>query len=316
MRIVTALSLMLLLVCGVLADDTQQTPRESYEAFVKAVLDNDMKAEARQATFARYFDFDTWVKNRAAREGKVYTKDEQTELREQWFELFASDEFRDTYRNRDVKILEEPEPDRDKGRAELVISIQTTEGETKKFRVLMTLSQDGSHWRWYSIPRIQQPAAKLTREQKIARIEQGLKLIADKRNQLDAQEKALRIELKRLRAELAEKAAGNSPFATPRSVVETAWKAIEKGSADRLLDCHTTQRVRESKLDDVNSRLGKLRKRLMSWEIVDSTIDENDPGRATVRVKLKLQRTGDSDGRTISVPVVRDGDDWKIDEAP
>jgi len=54
----------------------------------------------------------------------------------------------------------------------------------------------------------------------------------------------------------------------------------------------------------------------MAWLVLDSTIDEKDPARAVVRVQLKLQRTGDTDQRTISVRVLKAGENWKIDEAP
>ena len=58
MRTSAAIAFLMLLVCTALADDASQTPRESYEAFVNAVLDKDIDADAQQATFERYFDFD------------------------------------------------------------------------------------------------------------------------------------------------------------------------------------------------------------------------------------------------------------------
>lgn len=316
MRTATVIVALLLSATVVLADEKTDTPRESFEAFVKAVLDTDLDADARKAQFERYFDFDTWLKGHAAEEGKVYTEKETADLKQQWFELFQSDEFRATYRSRNVRVLEEPDPDRARGHAELVIAMQGKDGKDEKFRVLMTLSKDGTHWRWYSIPRIEETAAPLTSREKVKKIEAALKTIADKRAELDAQEKALRGELAKLRSDLAEKDAGASPFASPKSVVESAWKAIEKGDADALLDCHTTRRVSESKLSDVEAKIKRLRERLMNWKVLDSTIDEHDASRASVRVKLSLQRTGESDERTITIRVVRSGDDWKIDEAP
>lgn len=316
MRTCTAIAALMLLVSSVLAEDQQQTPRESFEAFVAAVLDEEMTAEDRRAVFERYFDFDTWLQDRAAEEGKVHTDDETAELRQQWFELFESTQFRDSYRRRNVRVLKEPAADRARGRAELVIAMQGPELEDEQFRVRMTLSEDGTYWRWYSIPRIEEDVPTLTPEQRVKRIEEAMQLITEKRALLDAQEKALREELTRLRSELAEADAGKSDYASPISVVESAWRAVEKGDADALLDCHTTRRVSESNLEDLKTKLEKTRVRLMKWEVLDSTIDEQNPARADVRVRLTLQQTGEPDRRVVTVPVVRDGKEWKIDEAP
>lgn len=316
MRTCTAIAALMLLVSSVLADDQQQTPRESFEAFVAAVLDEEMTAEDRRAVFERYFDFDTWLQDRAAEEGKVHTDDETAELRQQWFELFESTQFRDSYRRRNVRVLKEPAADRAKGRAELVIAMQGPELEDEQFRVLMTLSEDGTYWRWYSIPRIEEDVPTLTPDQRMKRIEEAMQLITEKRALLDAQEKALREELTRLRSELAEADAGKSDYASPISVVESAWRAVEKGDADALLDCHTTRRVSESNLEDLKAKLDKTRVRLMKWEILDSTIDGQNPARADVRVRLTLQQTGEPDRRVVTVSVVRDAKEWKIDDAP
>lgn len=316
MRTITTITALMLLVTSVICQDAPQTPRESFEAFIAAVLDDDMEADARRLVFERYFDFESWLQGKAAEEGNVFTEDEITEFRSEWFKLFESKQFSDTYRRRNVRVLEEPAADRAKGTAELVIAMEAQDGSTEKFRVLMTLSADGTNWRWYSIPQIEDKAEALTPRERLARIEHALKLIDEQRAELDAQEQALRNELKQLRSELAEADAGSSPFATPKSVVESAWQAIEKGDADALLDCHTTRRVSESKLDEVKAKLTKTRERLMAWKVLDSTIDALNPGLAIVRIELKLQRTGDVDERTVSIKVVRDGKDWKIDEAP
>ncbi|MCA8918459.1 MAG: hypothetical protein KDB32_05230 [Planctomycetes bacterium] len=316
MRTVTAFALLALLACTAVCQDQTETPRESFEAFIAAVLDQEMDADARNLVFERYFDFDSWLKGKSAEAGNVYTEEEVDEFRSQWFTLFESSQFSDTYRQRNVRVLEAPSADRAKGMAELVIAMDAQDGSTEKFRVLMTLSADGTHWRWYSIPRIEDSAESLTPSERIKRIEDALKLVADQRAELDAQERALKKELRQLRSEMAETNAGTTPFATPKSVVESAWTAVEKGDVDALLDCHTTRRVSESKLDAVKAKLTKTRERLMSWSVLDSTIDSANPGLATVRVELKLQRTGDIDERTVSIRVVRDDKDWKIDEAP
>lgn len=306
----------MLLATTVIADEKQLTPRESFEAFVDVVMREDMTAEDRAKAFEQYFDFDTWLTEREKSNGKTYAEDERAGMKSDWLSLFRSAEFRDSWRKRKVRVLEEPTPDRKLRKAELVISMTGAGGTEEKFRVLLTLAEGGSHWRWYSIPQIESELPEPTLEERITKAEAQLTALAELRQQLNERETALREEITRMRAELAEAGAGDSPYATPKSVVETAWRAIEKGDASGLLDCHTTRRIAAAKTETLNASIKKTRERLMSWEILDSTIDADDSTRAVVRVKLKLQRTGDTDERTISVTVLKIGETWKIDELP
>jgi hypothetical protein len=254
------------------------------------------------------------VKDRETSEGASYTESEREQMKKDWLELFHSREFRDSWRKRKVRVLEEPQPESDK--AELVIAMTGAGGVDEKFRVLMTRSEDASHWRWYSIPQVAEALPEPSIDQRIAAIEQALKRIAEQRAQLEADEQALGRELEKLRAAQAEAKAGDSPLATPQSVVKTAWTAIEKGDLNALLDCHTTRRVAGADTEALKARLAKTRERLMAWQVLDSSIDVHDPARAVVRVQLRLQRTGDTDQRTIAVRVLKTGESWKIDEAP
>lgn len=314
MRTALAITLLTLLSFGVTAEGDAETPRQSFQAFVDAILREDMPEAERDAAFERYFDFDAWVKDREVSEGASYTDAERAAMKEDWRELFHSREFRDSWRKRNVRVLEEPAPQGDK--AELVIAMTGAGGADEKFRVLMTRAADATHWRWYSIPQVAEALPEPTIAERIAAIEQALKRIAEQRAQLEAEAQALARELERLRAEQAEADAGDSPYATPQSVVKAAWTAIEKGDLNALLDCHTTRRVAGADTEALKARLAKTRERLMAWQVLDSTIDEKDPARAVVRVQLKLQRTGDTDQRTISVRVLKAGENWKIDEAP
>lgn len=314
MRTALAFACLILLTATSIADGDAETPRQSFQAFVDAILREDMTEAERDAAFERYFDFDAWVKDRETSEGASYTESEREQMKKDWLELFHSREFRDSWRKRKVRVLEEPQPESDK--AELVIAMTGAGGVDEKFRVLMTRSEDASHWRWYSIPQVAEALPEPSIDQRIAAIEQALKRIAEQRAQLEADEQALGRELEKLRAAQAEAKAGDSPLATPQSVVKTAWTAIEKGDLNALLDCHTTRRVAGADTEALKARLAKTRERLMAWQVLDSSIDVHDPARAVVRVQLKLQRTGDTDQRTIAVRVLKTGESWKIDEAP
>lgn len=307
MRTITVVTLTLAFLSAVLAQADAETPRQSFEKFIEAVLSDTLTPEERAAQFERYFDFDQWLIER----GGEPTPEDVARAKADWFELFASAEFRNSYREREVRVVEELKPDLANSKAELVIAMKGKDGE-EKFRVIMKLSADGTWWRWYSIPQIVPEAAPLTPEERLKAIEQALAKIENDRTRLDELEDVLRRELAKLRSEQAE----TDTDSTPKSVVTAAWNAIEKGDADTLLDCHTTQQVAKSKLETVKAGIDKMRERLMSWEVLQATIDENDDKRALVPVRLKLRRTGEPDDRTISVRVVKVGDQWKIDEAP
>lgn len=297
----------ILLVALLLATSlAAETPRESFEAFVAAVLDAESPRAERDLKFERYFDFDAWRHERKAAEGKPYTDAERAELKQGWLDLFASDDFRKRYAASGVQVIHEPEPA--DGKAELLIAI----GE-QQFRVLMNAAADGTHWRWYSIPAVEAASTPQARLEEIERLLKQLELEAAR---VAAAAEALRDEAARIRSDLAEENAGESRYASPKSVVSAAWAAVEAGDVNELLDCHTAARVADADAEDVKRSMSATLARLMSWEVLDSVIDEQDPDRAVVRVRLKLQRVGDTDERTLSVNVVRRGGQWKIDEAP
>ena len=314
MRTAAAIALLSLLFSTAVAQNDTETPRQSFQAFVDAILREDLTQQERGEAFERYFDFEAWLSEREVADGRKYDETERESMKKDWFELFHSDEFRDSWRRRNVRVLEEPQAQGDK--AELVISMTGAGGAEEKFRVLMTKANDGTHWRWYSIPQVAETLPEPTLAERIAAIEQALKRIAKQRAQLEADEQALGRELEKLRAEQAEQHVGDSPYATPQSVVKAAWTAIEKGDLNALLDSHTTRRVAGADTEALKARLAKTRERLMAWQVLDTTIDETDTARAVVRVQLKLQRTGEVDQRTISVRVLKAGENWKIDEAP
>lgn len=302
-RVLTPLVLMLI-VAPVFAQQ-KETPRESFQSFIDAVLIEEANAEERTAAFDRYFDFETWLANKQKTDGKTYTETETAEFKQGWYDLFRSAEFRKRYAGSDV-VVEGSSIEGDK--AELKVSL----GE-QQFRVLMNKSADGLYWRWYDIPLVEKSKDPATQLKELEKALQDLRL---ERARLNEIEEALLDEIAKLRADLAEEGAGDSPYATPRSVVATAWKSIEGNKANALLDCHTSARIKEADAGEVKKNIQATSERLMSWEILDSTIDARDPGLALVRVRIKLQRTGEPDDRTINVRVVRVGENWKIDEEP
>jgi hypothetical protein len=307
MRTITAFMLALALLSTAAAQADAETPRQSFEKFIEAVLSDTLPDDERATQFERYFDFEQWLTER----GGESTAEEVAQMKSDWFALFESPEFRNSYRDREVRVVEEPKPDLANGKAELVIAMK---GETaeEKFRVLMKLSADGTWWRWYSIPQVALETVPQTPGERLTAIEEALARLEQERKRLDDIEDALRRELAKLRAAEAEADTGS----TPRNVVTAAWTAIEKGDADALLDCHTTAQVAKTKLETVKAGIDKTRERLMSWEVLQATIDENDGTRAVVPVRMRLRRTGEPDERTITVRVIKVGDQWKIDEAP
>lgn len=300
---------------AVLYAQDAMSPRESYEAFVDAVLDEDMDGDSRTAAFERYFDFDAWVKRHEDEQGGASTEEERAGLLEEWLQVFRSEEFRERYERGNVTVERELMRDDDEGKAELLISLETDD-RLERFRVQLNRSEDGTHWRWYAIPPYDGDADEdPAPADRLAEIEKQLAAIAEKQRDLDELAARLRGEAASIRAEIVEEDAGESPYATPASVVRTAWRAIENGNAESVLACHVEAK-RPVKDGAVVERVAALRDRLMAWEVLDTIVDVDDARRATVRVKLTLQRTGTPDERTISVNVRRAGGEWKIDEAP
>lgn len=297
--------LVLMLLVAPITAQEKLSPRESFQKFIDAVLIEEATEEERTEAFDRYFDFDTWLANKQAADGKTYTPEEAAEFKQGWYDVFRSAEFRKRYQDSGAVVQDSKI---DGAKAELTMTL----GE-QQFRVLMTASADGSYWRWYDIPVVEKPKDPAER---LKDLEKALQDLRVERARLNEVEEALLEEIAKLRAELAEEGAGESPYATPRSVVETAWKAIEGNDPNALLDCHTSSRVTEADAAGVKEKVKTTSERLMSWEILDSTIDTKDPALAIVRVRVKLQRTGEPDDRTINVRVVRVGENWKIDEEP
>lgn len=313
---VTTFLLLLMTVAPLLA---QETPQGSYQAFVDAVLDEDLGAPERKFVFERYFDFDEWLVWQSEKTGETYTPEQREQLRDEWFQLFASEEFRETYEANGVTVENETSRDDKAGKAELLISMG--EDGAEKFRVLMKRSDDSEYWRWYAIPRLE-TAPEVEEEkspaERLAQINEQLELIAEREAELNELKRQLREEARRLQSEIVESSDSDSPYATPRSVVETAWQAVDAGEADEFTQCHIYSADTQGEFESgaIAKKLKALGERVMGWEALDTTVDETDPSRAYVRIKLTLQKTGDVDERIVTVKVRRIGEEWKIDETP
>lgn len=317
MRTVATIAI-LLFACTSLS--AQETPEQSYQAFVDAVLDDELNDLERTSMFERYFDFEAWVNWQKDENDRQYSPDQKAQLREEWFKLFGSDEFRDTYRSSNVRVVKEVARDAEEGTAELQIAMDGEDGE-QRFRVLMNLSDEGTHWCWYAIPRLaeEEPGREeATPEQRLREINEQLEVINQRKAELDELREQLLEEARRLRSAAAEENAGESPYASPQSVVETAWRAVEGEDAEAFVACHVYREATRDALESgvIADKLARLNERTMSWEVLDTTVDDANVRRARVRVKLKLQQTGRADERTITVSVRMVGEEWKIDEAP
>ncbi len=288
-----------------------ETPAESFRAFMAAVMAEDKSEAERRKAFERYFDFETWVTNRQAAEEAEYTAEEKKELKEQWFTLFLSAEFRDTYRTRDVKIIEEPKPQGDT--AELVVTMKEEGAEQPgRFRVLMTKS--GDHWRWHSVPRELKPEAPLTPAQKLAAVKQAIEELRAQAQQIGRRINELESERKKLEAEIAEAGANEAPYSSPLTTARTLGKAVQAGDADAVLRAHTAAR-REVDGAKFTAKLKRESERLATWEPLDSTLGE-DGATASVRVRIKLWASHGVNLRTITIALRTVGDEWLVDEAP
>ncbi|MCC7509652.1 MAG: hypothetical protein IT464_09775 [Planctomycetes bacterium] len=290
-----------------------ETPAGSFHSFIAAVLDTNTPEAERRLIFERYFDFDTWMAAKQVEDGKEYPEAERAQLKQEWFTVFLSAEFRQRFAARNVQVIEEPEPQDDK--AELVIKILEPAAAAGRYRVLMT--RNGEYWRWYSIPRIEEeptPETPLTAEEKLAAIQQAIADARVEQEKLAARLRNLDAQRKVLEAEIAEKNAGAAPYSTPMTTARTLGKAVLAADADALLKAHTPAR-RNTDRKKLGEKLNVQAERVAGWEPLDVTLSENNT-QAVVRVKLKLWDDTGVKERTISLLLRKVDAEWLVDEAP
>ncbi len=303
-----ALCLVLLLAPALAAE----TPKESFLAFVAAVLSGEMTEAEKRAAFERYFDFDTWVENAQQNEGRRYTQQERASLKEEWFTLFLSDEFSSSYRARNVQVVEEPAPDGDT--SEVIITMQEAgKSEPGRFRVLMTRS--GEHWRWHSIPRIAdaQPEKPLTPQARLEGVKDAISKLREQAELIAARIAELEAERRKLESEIVEKDAGSAPHSSPLTTAATLGRAVQRADTDALLRAHLPVR-RDVPRESLRQRLATESERVASWEPIDSTLTGEST--AAVRVRVTLWSSKGASVRVITLPLARSGDEWLVDDTP
>ncbi len=302
--------LLTLLLAGSLHAQTL-TPRQSFEDFIKRITDTTLDALSRQACVDRYFDFETWFKEHQSAQGREFTADEKATLKQNWNDVLLSTEFRDRFRDSEVRVLSEPAPDLVNGTAELVIELKA-KGSTLEYVVRMTLSEEGTWWRWHEFTPREKPVADKTPAERIAELESLLSQIAEARNTLDQREAEIRAELKRLRAALAE-GDNKGAFTSPARCADSFMKAVMAADTEALLKAHTAARREKADREDVGKRVTALAGKLAEYSVIDTTIDEGNPARATVRVNLKLL---DGSARVLTARLAKEGGEWRVDEEP
>lgn len=287
-----------------------ESPAGSFQAFIGAVLDTSAPQAQRRAQFEKYFHFEVWVTDRETAEGKQYSEAEKAQMKEEWMTVFLSDEFRQRFAARNVQVVEEPEPAGDD--AELVIRILAPPGAAGRYRV--KLKRSGDHWRWYSIPRIEETSEPQTPEQRLAALKQALADARAEQERIAQRIRDLEAQAKRVEAELAERGANTNPHSSPMTTARTLGKAVQAADLEALLAAHVPAR-RKSDRTKLRQKLDEQSRRLASWEALDVTLSENKQS-ATVRVKLKLWHDTGIKERTLTIAMRLIDGNWLVDEEP
>jgi hypothetical protein len=320
MRTRVVICLILLSLPGLVAAETPvKPPGESFVAFISGITDTELTPAARTELIEHYFDFEAWMRARAADEDRQYTAEERAEFQQQWLELLSSRRFRETYRDRDLRVERVTE---DADRATVRISLAMSGQEQREhFDVLMTPAE--THWRWHLIRPVAAPvpeprpepqadtrAARI--EHILAAIEQLRELEAGIANRL----LELEAELSKLRAEQAEERAGEGSYSTPMTTAATLGRALLAEDAAAVARAHVPTR-RPSDTEALESRVGALANSLARWEPVDVKLLD-DGNRAIVRVRVTLwpERDGAVETRTQMLALRLIGEEWLVDENP
>ncbi|MCC6464745.1 MAG: hypothetical protein IT463_05335 [Planctomycetes bacterium] len=299
-----------------------RSPRRSFEGFIEAVLNEPVLDEAeRTRRFEAYFDFETWAAEKEKTDGKPLAAEERAQLKSEWLTLFRSAEFRETYKKRNVRVLEEPAADWDNGRAELRIAMtNSATGEDEHFRVLMTLDARQLHWRWYAIPPApveSQPAPGDTAAE-LKQVEAELAALQKQQAELEARCKQLEEERQVLRARLAEERGGEGDRATPRKAAQACGKAVQARDFEGFLRCHAAARRAPADRKAAQARFERDSGRIRTWTVQEIRVDANDERRATAQVEVEFAAEGNAqpEKRVLNLKLLREGDEWLLDEDP
>lgn len=287
-----------------------ESPAGSFHAFIAAVLDTNAPEAERRALFDKYFDFEAWFAEKQATESRQYNAEEKAQLKEEWMTVFLSDEFRQRFAARNVQIVEEPEPAGDN--AELIIRITSPPAAAGRYRV--KLKRSGEHWRWYSIPRMEETPEPQTPEQRLAALKQAIADARAEQQRIAETIRDLEAQAKRVESEIAEAGADDKPHSSPMTTARTLGKAVQNADLEALLAAHTPARRRADR-EPLRRKLDEQSRRLASWEALDVTLSD-DKQSASVRVKLKLWHDTGIKERTLTIAMRLIDGNWLVDEEP
>jgi hypothetical protein len=286
----------------------EESPAQSFQAFMRAVLDTQKPEAERRAIIERYFDFDALVAEREAVEGIGWDEERRNQLRAEWMALFLSGEFQ---QGREIRILREPEPQGD--RAELIISLDEPDAR-HRVPFLVKLTRAEGYWRWYSIrPTRDEPPPPATPEERLQTVLAELAELKAANERIAERVAELEAERHRLEGELAERRADEAPFSSPLTTALTVGRAVLAADIEALLRSHVPAR-RELDHEALQSRLRVESEALASWEPLDSRL--RGEGEAVVRVKLQRWTDTGVKTRTLTLNMRKLGDEWLVDQEP
>ena len=288
------------------------SPRQCFQAFIDAVLDSSGAADAaRQAALAKCFDFDAWAEEKQRLEGAKFSAEERRLLQSDWLTLLASDEFRDNFSRKGVRIIEQELGAQ--GAATVIIALgeATQDKREERIRMRMRLDAKARFWRWYwsdavnampsSLPQ-PRTAADLLRSV-TARLEEIAKLQVE----LVAERESLLRRQRELQARLEEER-GQGPRGSPQSLARAAGRALLAGDWEGFAALHDPACTGEG----ARERFDALQSRLSGWEVKDTSVREAG-GSAIASIEVSFR---DRTARVIALRLRRAGDQWQIDEAP
>lgn len=306
-RLSLALLVPVLLVAGaaVMAQD-KPSPTACFQKFIDAVLSDKGASDAtRSAELEHCFDFEAWATEKQKRDAVTFSGEERDQLRADWQTLLASEEFRDNWKRKGVRIVSE--------QAEGVeIALQEAEGPEQRIRIRMKRNTAGDFWRWYWSEPIGAKAAESplpapkTNAEWLKAIAARLDEIARAETDLAAERAELQRQQRRLLAR-AEEEQGRGPQGTPTALAQAAGAALMSGRWDDFAALH-----RGKCGEDSRKRFIKQSERINGWTVNEVSVTE--PGRRAI-VNIEVAVPG-RPARTLAMRVVKDGARWSIDETP
>ncbi|MBX3473258.1 MAG: hypothetical protein KF754_02670 [Planctomycetes bacterium] len=297
------------LFCGPLAAQAP-SPRECFETFMRAVRNTDnMEPAARKLELQRCFDFDAWVEQREATDGKPLELGQRDELRREWALLLASDEFQTRWKTRTITVVEAPEPTGTE--AVLTISLAAEGKRGDRFLVKLRLQADSTFWRWYAIEPLDQkagdnPLPALTPEQRLALIAMRLAELDKAEAALAAEREALLRTRRLLLSREAEERGFGTALGSPQALARELSSALTVGDWGAFVLAHAPGARAESG----RARFDAQRERGLKWAAQQAWVQPD--GKALI----VLQVSGQDRTRVVTLRAVKRDGRWWVEESP